>query len=354
MSIYYGGLRATASTAATKRTIERLLALREQLAPIRLKRNPRTLLLATWNVRDLGANGFNPRDREEEAYYYIAETIATFDLVAVQEVNRNLAPFQKVMKLLGPRWDYIVTDATEGRGGNDERMAFVFNSGVVRFRKIAGEIVLPGGQTIIPAGAAAGASAATAGVQFARTPFLVSLQAGWFRFNLCTVHIYYGEDTGPKLEQRRQEIERIARFFKARQEKENEDYILLGDFNIVSPQHETMQALESNGFVVPEPLKFGAGVAERGHFYDQIALRVREKRLEIGEGGVIDLYRSVFREEDLPAYLPLMQQDSAAEAANPAKYFRKWRTWQISDHMPMWIELRTDFSDAYLKSLRQP
>jgi hypothetical protein len=48
-----------------------------------------------------------------------------------------------------------------------------------------------------------------------------------------------------------------------------------------------------------------------------------------------------------------MQQDSAPEATNPTKYFSKWRTWQISDHMPMWIELRTDFSDAYLKSLQQ-
>ena len=353
MSIYYGGLRASASSPATKRTIDRLLALRTQLAPIRAKRNPRTLLLATWNVRDFGSSKFNPRPREEEAYYYVAETIATFDLVAMQEVNRNLAPFKRIMQLLGPRWDYIVTDTTEGTGGNSERMAFVFNTGVVRFRKIAGEIVLPTGQTVLPAGTPAGATPETAGVQFARTPFLVSFQAGWFQFNLCTVHIYYGEDTGPKLEQRRQEIERIAKFFKSRQEKENEDYILLGDFNIVSPEHATMQALESNGFIVPDPLKFGAGVTERDHFYDQIALRVQEKRLEIGEGGVIDLYESVFRDQDLPVYLPLMQQDSAQEAANPTKYFSKWRTWQISDHMPMWVELRTDFSDAYLKSLQQ-
>jgi endonuclease/exonuclease/phosphatase family metal-dependent hydrolase len=353
MSIYYGGLRATATAAATKRTIDRLLALRTQLAAIRAKRNPRTLLLATWNVRDLGSNKFNPRPREEEAYYYIAETIATFDLVAMQEVNRNLEPFQKIMKLLGADWDYIVTDTTEGTGGNSERMAFVFKKGVVRFRHIAGEIVLPTGQTVLPASAAAGVTADTAGVQFSRTPFLVSFQSGWFRFNLCTVHIYFGEDTGPKLEQRRQEIERIAKFFKSRQDKEKEDYILLGDFNIVSPQHSTMQALENNGFTIPDPLKFGEGVTDRDHFYDQIALRVSEKRLEIGDGGVIDLYQSVFRNEDMPVYLPLMQQDSATEAANPAKYFPKWRTWQISDHMPMWVELRTDFSDAYLKSLRQ-
>ena len=48
----------------------------------------------------------------------------------------------------------------------------------------------------VPAGTAA------TGQQFARTPFVVSFQAGWFRFNLCTVHIYYGSETGQKLQRR--------------------------------------------------------------------------------------------------------------------------------------------------------
>ena len=31
-------------------------------------------------------------------------------------------------------------------------------------------------------------------LQFARTPFVVEFQSGWFKFILCTVHIYYGSD----------------------------------------------------------------------------------------------------------------------------------------------------------------
>lgn len=29
-------------------------------------------------------------------------------------------------------------------------------------------------------------------------------------------------------------------------------------------------------------------------------------------------------------------------------YFRKWRTWQMSDHRPLWIQIDTDFADRYL------
>ena len=42
--------------------------------------------------------------------------------------------------------------------------------------------------------------------QFARSPFLVAFQSGWFRFSLCTVHIYYGDNSGPQLQQRIEEI----------------------------------------------------------------------------------------------------------------------------------------------------
>ena len=29
------------------------------------------------------------------------------------------------------------------------------------------------------------------------------------------------------------------------------------------------------------------------------------------------------------------------------------RTYQMSDHLPMWIELRTDFGDDYLKEVAE-
>ncbi len=31
--------------------------------------------------------------------------------------------------------------------------------------------------------------------------------------------------------------------------------------------------------------------------------------------------------------------------------YTDWRTFQISDHLPMWIELRMDFGDDYLEEI---
>jgi hypothetical protein len=153
MSNNYAGMRRRFGDdeEALNRCAQRLLALRAALAPIRAQRTADSMLLATWNIRDFDDNKFRFGPRKRESYYYLAEVIATFDLVAVQEINRNLTPLRDLVEILGPRWDYIVTDATEGKSGNSERMAFLFNRDTVYFRKIAGEVVLPQGQTIVSA-----------------------------------------------------------------------------------------------------------------------------------------------------------------------------------------------------------
>jgi hypothetical protein len=39
-------------------------------------------------------------------------------------------------------------------------------------------------------------------------------------------------------------------------------------------------------------------------------------------------------------------------AGQRAYYLDDWRSWQMSDHLPMWVQLKVDFTDAYLRSLR--
>jgi len=272
MSNLYTGIHRIQDPVQRERCARRLLAMRRTLAPLRAKRSDSTLLLATWNIRDFGAGRLNPSPRLPESFFYLAEIVSCFDLVALQEVNRKLEDFDRLVAILGPTWDYILTDATEGTAGNGERMAFLFRRDKVRFGKIAGEIVLPQGQTIVAEDAVkpperaepdAGGSGSGSGLQFARTPFLVAFQAGWFRFNLCTVHIYYGTENGAGLRRRIAEIKALVSFFAKRQDAENkglarlqsaQNYILLGDFNVVSPQHETMAALLEKGFTVPEQI----------------------------------------------------------------------------------------------------
>lgn len=388
MSNNYSRLRAfeREDPVAAKRCAQRLLAMRASLAPLRKRKSDSSLLLATWNIRDFDSNKFKFGPRLRETYFYLAEMISCFDLVAVQEVNRDLGPLETLVGILGREWDYICTDTTEGPGGNGERMAFLFNTEKVWFRKVAGEVVLPDGQLIVsqakkkasksdPVGVGEAGAAIKEGLdearqQFARSPFLVAFQSGWFRFSLCTVHIYYGAASGPSLKRRIAEIERLVEFFADRQddvtkqEKQRngqvENYILLGDFNVVSPKHETMAALKGHGFTVPDAID-GDKVRVNGqHYYDQIAVRVKDPRFKVVAGGIVDMFQDVFREtpEDMALYADVMPdsdpEPGAAKAKTPEALYRKWRTWQMSDHAPLWVEIETDYADHYLGGFANP
>ncbi|WP_353808051.1 endonuclease/exonuclease/phosphatase family protein [Agromyces sp. SYSU T00194] len=391
MTIDYSGVAATTDPV---RTSERLLRMRRRLRDLHDKRTEGSLMLATWNIRDFDGNRFGWGPRLPETFYYLAELCSCFDLIAVQEVNDDLAPLERLVAILGPgEWDWLVTDVTEGRAGNGERMAFLYRRSRVTFRHIAGEIVLPDGQLIVGAkqieaaeqAAEAAAAAAAAGEQaaeppeperrqqFARSPFLVAFQAGWFKFSLCTVHIYYGDESGAQLQHRVNEIAGLVDFFADRQDDEArerkrraeaagaaghdtrldvENYILLGDFNVVSPEHRTMDALERRGFVVPEQIR-GDAITDRDHFYDQIAVRTKDERFRVLEGGVVDMFADVFGDDDQPVWgADVTRRDGDSDDPDEVRSrYQQWRTWQLSDHSPLWIRIDTDFADEYLESV---
>ncbi len=339
------------TTPEGQRTVERLLALRQSLDCRIPKRTlNETLLLATWNIREFDGPAYG--ERMPEAFYYIAEVIARFDLVAIQEVRKDLKALRRLMEILGGHWKYIVTDVTEGRRGNKERTAFLYDSRKVSFGGLAGEIVLPPietrGKPDKPV------------TQIARTPFICGFSAGWTRFMLATVHILFGKQKKDDPE-RVAEIRHIAQFLKKRSEDKTawaHNLILLGDFNIFKPEDVTMKALTDAGFEVPEKIQKLPSNIPRNKHYDQIAFRVREDRFgATGKAGVFDYYKTVYREEDREIYIPNMGDaynvTSKGKPRTPAgkKLYYKtyWRTHQMSDHLPMWVELKIDFSDEYLQ-----
>jgi hypothetical protein len=307
----------------------------EQVAPIPERDLRGSLLVATWNIRefDSGKGG----QRLDEAIYYIAEIVDRFDLVAVQEVREDLHALRRLMDALGKHWEFICTDTTLGRQGNGERMAFLFDTRKVKFTGLAGELVIPGDFKSL---------------QFARTPFITSWQAGWAKFALCTVHIFYGKSV-PDDPQRVKEIEQLAALLGQRTRErtvdrgglkvklKGENLILLGDFNIFGRGDATMQALTAGGtFSVPEALQSlpGSNVEKNKH-YDQIACGAYKFRFEpTARAGVFDYYDYVFREQDAARFDKLRGKTS----------FRQWRTHQMSDHLVMWQEFRIDFADDYL------
>jgi endonuclease/exonuclease/phosphatase family metal-dependent hydrolase len=343
-----------------ERTVKNLQRLRKQLdAEIPPRSLENTLLLATWNLRDFDSNKFGHGPRLTESFHYIAEIISRFDIVALQEVNDDLKPLERLLELLGPWWDYITTDVTAGTGGNNERGTILFDRRTVRFKNVAGEIVLPKNMLIQEE------------EQFSRTPYLVSFQSSWFKFSLCTVHLYYGADSGDKLNKRIAEIERIANFLAKRNKAEESNLILLGDFNIVSPEHKTMQALLNAGFHVPDELRHKTNMMGT-KYYDQIAFMLKKNELQMAtyslhkSAGAFNFYKSVFPPSEWKTYYDLVKDDPTRDGDKWKKnkngqrlddegrkkyYTNEWRTWQMSDHLPLWVALKIDFSDQYLKQI---
>lgn len=281
------------------------------------------LLIATWNIRAFGdltekwhaEAGDSPR-RDLRALVAIAELISRFDVVAVQEVRGNIRSLRHALKLLGPHWGLVLTDVTKGSQGNNERLAFVFDTRRVRPSGLACELVLPEDGGGGPDGA---------GVrQFARTPYAVSFLAGSSTFILVTLHVRYGDAPASRVA----ELTAIATWMAqwARQEREwGHNLLALGDFNIDRRGDALYEAFTSTGLRPPDELNDVPRTifddAGDQHFYDQIAWftgRTGAPQLALaytGRAGSFD-------------FVPLLLSGGT----------RQDLSWQVSDHYPLWVE----------------
>jgi endonuclease/exonuclease/phosphatase family metal-dependent hydrolase len=304
-------------------------ALDEQVPPKVLDRN---LLIGTWNIRCFGgltekwsaASGDVPK-RDLHALLCISEIVSRFDVVAIQEVRGNVTALRRMMRLLGPHWGLSLTDVTRGNPGNDERMAFVFDTRKVQLSGLACEIVVPLEEL-------KGVGPGALDRQFARTPYAVSFRVGGKTFVLVTLHVLYGK----KAEERVPELKAIAGWL-ARWASDihawDQNLIALGDFNIDRRGDLLYQALTSSGLQLPDDLHLiprtlfsTPGKPDHDKFYDQIAWFTERRKtlpplaLLYARGGYFD-------------FLP---------AAMTARGFSRTQlSWRISDHYPIWAEFST-------------
>jgi endonuclease/exonuclease/phosphatase family metal-dependent hydrolase len=344
---YYPPLRSRFNdddlTRASKlRACVNLQKLKESLEVIPRRKVDGSLLVATWNLREFGAQKMGPR--LIEALFYIAEIIDRFDLVALQEVRRDLQEFKILREILGKWWKALFTNVTEGRPGNEERTAFLYDSRKVEFGGLTGQIVLPPireGKTYPPAD------------QIARTPFMVGFQAGWFKFTICTAHLYYGTSKAddPKRLREMKELAAALATEVKRPEAWARNMILLGDFNIFSTVDKQFTALKESGFRVPSALFDQKTNVGRNRPYDQIAFIAPSlaDKLDEARSGIFPFFDYVFVDNDEQVYAKHFNKQKSAEAIS--RYYRQWRTFQMSDHNPLWVELRTDFGHSYLSRL---
>jgi endonuclease/exonuclease/phosphatase family metal-dependent hydrolase len=333
-----------------RRIAERLLLLKDGIKTSIPERTVESnLLVATWNIREFDSPKYGPRSKE--CLFYIAEIISSFDLVAVQEVNDDLKALNQLMQILGSWWKYLITDVTKGKQGNSERIAFLYDTRKVNFGGLAGEVVLPPvvgkNKKAIPA------------EQFYRTPYVVGFRSSWFKFEICSVHIVYGKNKAND-PTRIKEIEEIATAL-AKESKGKytwaKNWILLGDFNIYKTTDKTFDAIINAGFIVPENSKVPTNI-NKDKYFDQIAFILEDRafrKLKDSKSGVFDYFQYVYTLADEKIYSDDMgPKYKAKTAAKSTSYYKSWRTFQMSDHMPKWIEVKIDFGKEYLLDKSKP
>lgn len=269
------------------------------------------LLIATFNIREFGAKG---KKRKGFAINALAEMCSCFDIIAIQELRADLRDLDRMLTVMGPYWKVLFNDpAGKALGkGNDERLAFIYDSRTIKFSGLAAELLITDDFF--------GKDAGKASMPW-RTPYMASFRAGFFDFALLTVHIQWNAEGG--VPARAKEIatltDWVGRQSKAAQLYEP-DIFLLGDFNIPDVGSAAFKALETNGFSVPKPIRDYATNLKGNAHYDQIAFDAENTKCTVNRAGVID---------HTPAFF---------KGLNKTDYDAM--TFQISDHKPLWMEVR--------------
>ncbi len=107
-----------------------------------------------------------------------------------------------------------------------------------------------------------------------------------------------------------------------------------------------MQALEQNGFVVPKTLQSPTNF-KGDKFYDQIAFKTKNDVIEFIEtevagatpnAGIVQIFENIMTKGDFEKH----EQDALNSPNGKDKaddeleeYYETWKTYQLSDHMPI-------------------
>ncbi len=340
------------------RTIENILALREALKTIPEKKTDSNLLLCSWNLKDFGSY----KHRVCEPYFYLAEIISKFDLVSIQECRANLKPLKILLRILGSDWSYLYNDVSDHKGANSERSLVIYDTRRCNFSGQAGEIILH--HKI---------SEDHNLKQFNRIPYLTGFTAEWKKFSLITLHLQPGNKKDDK-EIRKSEIKFLMDLLKRRLSRSSnirlwsDNVIILGDMNLYRNNSEAFQILKDNHFIEVEQLiDQDTTTAASNNIYDHIFFYNKSlfPALETtNKAGVFNMFETVFRDDQIndpayQAYINILEQLRIADGdppyANKQTYYKKdWRTRQMSDHYPIWVEMKIDSTEDFLKEkLRQ-
>ncbi|SFB08074.1 Endonuclease/Exonuclease/phosphatase family protein [Poseidonocella pacifica] len=281
------------------------------------QRQPEKLLLASWNIANLGDPGQqrDPRDLD-----IMASLIGWFDLVALQEVKQDTTALQQIRARLPSSWRAIFTD----KGGNNERLAFLYDSDAVELLELAGEIAVP------PASARyirlPGIDRKFDG--FDRNPYAVAFRREGLRLTIANAHLYYGSSSTYHENRRALENYALGRWADLNRKSQfayTRNVIVIGDLNMpkAEPGDLVFEALTRRGLFIPKhQTRIGTTTGGDTH-YDQIAFFPGQAGAAFQTSGVFDFDGAVFSH--------LWEQEGRTR-------FDAFVRYHLSDHRLLWAQ----------------
>jgi endonuclease/exonuclease/phosphatase family metal-dependent hydrolase len=229
--------------------------------------NSQEISVCTWNLRDFG------NSKSQEEMIFIANTVKSFDIVAIQEVVAHEGGKEAVIRLCnllvksGDSWEYAISEPTSSSGNSSEHYAFLWKNKKV---KRQGDPWLE----------------VKYNMEIEREPYFITFKVGEKIFTLVTFHAI------PKSKQPETEV-KYLKFFPA--EYPGLKLIFCGDFNL--PQsHSVFNPLKSMGYM---PVLQGQKTSLRdrcladgclANELDNIFLK--DSEFELIDKGVIHFYKS--------------------------------------------------------------
>jgi endonuclease/exonuclease/phosphatase family metal-dependent hydrolase len=275
--------------------------------------------VASWNIANLGL-----QDRRDKDYQVIAEVVSWFDLLAIQEVSDNLRGLRSILRFLPASYRALFSD----KAGNNERMAFIYDSRRVELLDEVGEIAVPPRWKYV-------IRVPNSRQQFRgfdRNPYQAAFRIGNLTAAVVNVHLYYGKNTAHDKNRRFMETLATARWADLRRNSGNplaENIIVMGDFNLekVGWGDPMWQILGEKGLLLaPHSTYVGGSNIKDNRPYDQVAFFPGPIEDRLVASGVFDFDSAIF------THLWETRGQKALEA-----YLR----YYISDHRPLWVVLDT-------------
>lgn len=316
----------------------------------------KNLLLASWNIANLGE-----QKRGAPAAAVIAHILKRFDLIAVQEVKDNFRDFTNIVALMGSKYDFVMSDTA----GNNERLAYIFNTKKILPSNLFGEIALRPREYPKHTVQAHYRQGGVDKVQtfrnlrytpFDRNPFIGSFTTGNFEIVMANVHLYFGafqnstsEANRKKYARRVLEIYALADWANDRSKGGNawnKAVVLLGDMNVPNMENNeaTLKALQKFGWksvrffdgtqtaTTDSLTRVGGSNLGNDRTYDQIAFAPNSLQSQVVSHGVFDYDQAVFKSK----WSQLAGNLSHKKAVTA---FNRYLKFYISDHRPVWVEL---------------